>query len=101
VRFRTKLDLRKTSSGVVYGFIVQNARVGTHADSQSRSSNMKKITKDQFSALLDKAGISGTQKHRLHALFEQQYPEAHQGFLEYLAVPAEEIRAIRQKSKES
>jgi hypothetical protein len=60
---------------------------------------MKKITKDQFSALLDQAGVSRDQKHRLHALFEQQYPEAHQGFLEYLAVPAGEIGEIRKKSR--
>jgi hypothetical protein len=60
---------------------------------------MKTITKDQFSALLDEAGVSSAQKHRWHALFEQKYPDAHQGFLEYLAVPAAEIIEIRKKSR--
>ena len=62
---------------------------------------MKRITKEQFSALLDQAGVSGEQKHRLHALFEQHHPEAHRDFLEYLGVPAAEIAAIREKSRAS
>jgi hypothetical protein len=60
---------------------------------------MNKITKEQFSALLGQAGVSDDQKHRLHALFEEKYPEAHKGFLEYLGVPAAEIAEIRGKSR--
>jgi hypothetical protein len=62
---------------------------------------MKTITKDQFVALLDGAGITDAQKHRLHALFEQKHPEEHQGFLEYLGVPAPAIREIRDRSRRS
>jgi hypothetical protein len=61
---------------------------------------MKTITKDQFVALLDSAGITDEQKHRLHARFEQEHPEAHQGFLEYLDVPAPKIREIRERSRQ-
>jgi len=61
---------------------------------------MKNITKEQFVAALDSAGITDDQKKRLHARFEKDHPEAHQGFLEYLGVPAPEIRQIRERSRQ-
>jgi hypothetical protein len=51
-------------------------------------------------AVLDSAGITDEQKKRLHARFEKDHPEAHQGFLEYLGVPAPEIRKIREGSRQ-
>jgi hypothetical protein len=60
---------------------------------------MKKITKDQFVALLSEAGVSDPQKQRLHALFEQRHPDAHQSFLEFLGVPALTIQEIRERSR--
>lgn len=60
---------------------------------------MKKITKDQFVALLNEAGVTDPQKQRLHALFEQRHPDAHQNFLEYLGVSAAEIREIREHAR--
>ncbi|MFT3783951.1 MAG: hypothetical protein QM790_18220 [Nibricoccus sp.] len=62
---------------------------------------MKKITKDQFVALLNEAGVSDSQKQRLHALFEQRHPEEHQSFLEFLGVSAAEIKEIRSHSRKS
>ncbi|HUL53344.1 MAG TPA: hypothetical protein VLT83_08050 [Opitutaceae bacterium] len=62
---------------------------------------MKTITKDQFVALLDEAGITDAQKHRLHALFEARHPEGHQAFLQWLGIPADTIRAIREKSRQA
>ena len=61
---------------------------------------MKTITKDQFVAVLNAADITDTQKKKLHAAFEQQHPEAHQDFLEYLGVPAEQIAKIRAASRQ-
>ena len=61
---------------------------------------MKNITKEQFVAALDSAGITDDQKKRLHARLEKEHPEAHQGFLEYLGVPAPEIRQIRERSRQ-
>ncbi len=60
---------------------------------------MKTITKDQFVALLDEAGITDEQKHRLHALFETRHPQAHEAFLQWLGIPADTIRAIRENSR--
>ena len=60
---------------------------------------MKTITKDQFVAVLDAAGISDAQKHRFHAELEGRHPHAHQELLEWLGIPAEEIREIRDRSR--
>jgi hypothetical protein len=62
---------------------------------------MNQPTKDQFVALLNGAGVSDSQKQRLHALFEQRHPAAHQGFLEFLGLPAQAIRDIRERARHS
>lgn len=59
---------------------------------------MNKITKDQFVALLTDAGVVDSQKQRLHALFEQRHPGAHQSFLEFLGLPGSAIKEIREQS---
>jgi hypothetical protein len=60
---------------------------------------MKNITKDQFVALLNEIGVSDSQKQRLHALFEQRHPDAHQSFLEFLGLPSSSIQEIRGSSR--
>ncbi len=61
---------------------------------------MKTITKDQFVAVLNEAGITDAQKQTLHAAFEQKHPEAHQSFLEHLGIPAEQIAKLRAGSRQ-
>lgn len=60
---------------------------------------MKTITKEQFAALLNEAGITDAQKHRLHALFETRHPQAHEAFLRWLGLPADDIHTIRENSR--
>ena len=60
---------------------------------------MGNVTKDQFIAVLNDAGVTEEQKARLHAAFEKRYPEAHQSFLEFLGFPAEAIGEIRDRSR--
>lgn len=60
---------------------------------------MTRITKDQFIAVLDDAGVTDAQKQRLHAAFEKRYPEAHQTFLEHLGFPPDAVRDIRARSR--
>ena len=60
---------------------------------------MKNVTKDQFVALLNEAGITDSQKAQLHAALEKRYPEAHQSFLEWLGLPADAVRDIRSRSR--
>ena len=62
---------------------------------------MKKLTKDQFVSILNDAGITEAQKHKLHGLFEARHPEAHEAFLQWLGMPPDSIRAIREKARPS
>lgn len=59
---------------------------------------MNHLTKDQFVAVLEAAGITAAQREQLHAAFERQQPAAHQQFLEWLGLPAEAIAKIREQS---
>jgi len=60
---------------------------------------MKTITKDQFVAVLNAAGITDAQKHRLHAEFEARHPQAHEAFLQWLGIAPAEVRATRERSR--
>ena len=62
---------------------------------------MKTITKNQFVALLNEAGITDAQKHQLHAAFEARHPQAHAAFLRWLGLPPAEVRAIRETSRKA
>ncbi|HUJ44080.1 MAG TPA: hypothetical protein VLW52_10775 [Opitutaceae bacterium] len=62
---------------------------------------MRTITKDQFVALLNDSGITDAQRHRLHVLLEARHPQAHEAFLQWLGLPADAIRTIREKSREA
>jgi hypothetical protein len=46
------------------------------------------------------AGFVEDDMRRWHKQFEQQAPEEHQQFLEYLQIPKEEIGKIRERSRE-
>jgi hypothetical protein len=67
---------------------------------ETKGTNMKAITEDQFVSILNDAGITDVQKHKLHGLFEARHPQGHEAFLQWLGVPADEIRAIRKKSRQ-
>jgi len=60
---------------------------------------MPTITKDQFVAVLNDAGITEEQRRQLHVAFEKRHPQAHQAFLEWLGLPAEAVRHIREHSR--
>ena len=57
------------------------------------------ITKDKWVSIMKACGFSEDQMHRWHAEFERSAPEEHQEFLEFLHIPAAEIKSIRQKSR--
>jgi len=44
-------------------------------------------------------GLSSDQMNRWHAKFERSAPEEHQEFLEFLHIPAAEIKTIRTQSR--
>ncbi len=57
------------------------------------------ITKDKWIAIMRGAGFTEDDMHRWHSEFEKAAPEEHQEFLEFLHIPAEEIKKIREFSR--
>jgi DNA-binding transcriptional MerR regulator len=57
------------------------------------------VTKEKFTAVLRASGFTEDDMRRLHTEFENNAPNEHQEFLEFLHIPAEEIRSIREWSR--
>ena len=57
------------------------------------------FSKDRWIALFRGVGIDDETMKRWHVAFEREAPEAHQSFLEWLAIPSPEIEAIRERSR--
>lgn len=55
----------------------------------------KMITKEKWVSIMKASGLTKADMHRWHAEFEKAAPEEHQEFLEFLHIPAAEIRTIR------
>lgn len=60
---------------------------------------VKMITKEKWVSIMKTCGFSAEQMHRWHAEFERSAPQEHQEFLEFLHIPAAEIKTIRQQSR--
>jgi DNA-binding transcriptional MerR regulator len=58
------------------------------------------MSKQRWVEMLRAAGLDEDGMQKWHAEFEQRSPEAHQDFLESLGIEAEEIKSIRQRSKQ-
>jgi hypothetical protein len=52
-----------------------------------RAGNAPAVTAHGFRELLDLAGVSPEQRHRLHVLFEQVAAQEHRAFLAFLGLP--------------
>jgi len=57
------------------------------------------IYKDNFVDILKTIGLKEEEMDKLHVEFERFYPEEHQFFLEFLGIPPDEVRLIREYSK--
>ena len=57
------------------------------------------ITKEKWVSIMRSCGFSEEQMHRWHSEFERSAPEEHQEFLEFLHIPAAEIKTIRTESR--
>ena len=57
------------------------------------------MTVQDWIALFREVGLNDEQMKRWHQLFEERHPESHQGFLEWLGLPADECKRIRQQSR--
>ena len=54
---------------------------------------------EQWVEVFRATGLDDAQMHRWHEEFERRYPEGHQSFLEWLGVPAADVRRIRDESR--
>jgi DNA-binding transcriptional MerR regulator len=57
------------------------------------------MNRETWTRLLRASGLSDADLHRWHREFERLDPEHHQRFLEFLCIPASDIRAIRSWSR--
>lgn len=53
------------------------------------------VSKEEWIERFRAVGLDDVAMKRWHALFEQGNPAGHQSFLEWLGIPADEIRRIR------
>lgn len=53
--------------------------------------------KKEWIELFRETGLDEAMMEKWHRLFEAQYPESHQNFLEWLNLPASEVTDIRQR----
>jgi hypothetical protein len=57
------------------------------------------VTKEKWVAIMEGCGFTEAQMHAWHVEFERAAPDEHQEFLEFLHIPADEIRRIREFSR--
>jgi MerR family transcriptional regulator, thiopeptide resistance regulator len=57
------------------------------------------VTKEKLVSIMKASGLTETDMQKFHAEFERSAPEEHQEFLEFLKIPPEEIRSIREQSR--
>jgi DNA-binding transcriptional MerR regulator len=59
----------------------------------------KVVTKDKLVSIMRAAGLTETDMHRFHVEFEKSAPQEHQEFLEFLHIPEDEVKTIREFSQ--
>ena len=57
--------------------------------------NDQAMTKEKWVSMFREIGLDDATMTRWHQLFESRHPEGHQSFLEWLNIPAGDIRKIR------
>jgi DNA-binding transcriptional MerR regulator len=61
----------------------------------------KKMTKDKWVSIMKSAGFSEEDMRRWHREFERAAPSDHNEFLQFLHIPAAEIKSIREWSQKA
>jgi hypothetical protein len=69
------------------------------AEQRIEKTMKNRINKDQWVSMFQELGLNDAAMHRWHRTFESRHPEAHQSFLEWLGIGAEETVQIRQHSR--
>ena len=66
---------------------------------QSAFRRSRVVTKDKLVSIMRAAGLTETEMRRFHVEFEKSAPQEHQEFLEFLHIPADEVKSIREASR--
>jgi hypothetical protein len=53
------------------------------------------VNVDEWVAMFEEIGLDEAKRMRWHKLFEARYPDAHQGFMEWLGISPEDIASYR------
>ena len=61
--------------------------------------NTSPMNKERWVEVFAAAGLDKATMQRWHAEFERRYPEGHQAFLDWIALPPEDIARIRAASR--
>ena len=61
----------------------------------------KKMTKEKWVSIMKAAGLTEDDMNRWHREFERSAPEDHNEFLQFLHIPAAEIKTIREWSRKA
>jgi hypothetical protein len=57
------------------------------------------VTVKEWVSMFKEIGLDDSTRMQWHRIFETRHPEAHQGFLQWLGLPPDEIQRIRTTSK--
>lgn len=59
----------------------------------------RQVNVKEWVAMFREIGLDDQTMMQWHRIFETRHPEAHQSFMEWLGLPAEEIQRIRSMSR--
>jgi hypothetical protein len=57
------------------------------------------VTVKEWVSMFEEIGLDDSTMMQWHCIFETRHPEAHQGFLQWLGLPPDEIQRIRTTNK--
>jgi len=59
----------------------------------------KNVSKNEWVDMFREIGLTEENMMNWHRVFEKRHPEAHEAFLQWLGIPADEIADIRRRSR--
>ncbi|WP_419661331.1 hypothetical protein Dvar_17590 [Desulfosarcina variabilis str. Montpellier] len=59
----------------------------------------KNVSKNEWVDMFREIGLTEENMMNWHCVFEKRHPEAHEAFLQWLGIPADEITDIRRRSR--
>jgi DNA-binding transcriptional MerR regulator len=95
-------DLQRQQHGIVRLLeqLITPRHRGRAAAKTSTHKETTAMKKERWVKIMEAAGFSEADRVKWHKTFEQMEPQEHQAFLESLGIPVDEIRRIRERSRQ-